>query len=199
MPPIDGIDTVTALKRTGGNRKRYEALLLRFAEQQAKVVEEIRAALTRGEVAAAERAAHSLKGAAANLGAAALAEAAAKAEAAIRSGQDVESAIESLAPSLDGAVKAICAALATDVPANGTGPTSADPATVVEPLSRLKRLLENDDGEAAEFILYVRSNLSGVLTATEIDTLAGLVGDFDFEAALKCVAGIAARLSVNLE
>jgi len=41
--------------------------------------------------------------------------------------------------------------------------------------------------------------LSGVLTGAEIESLIGLVGNFDFEAALKCLAGIAARLSLNLE
>ena len=35
MPLIDGIDTRSALKRTGGNRKRYEALLQKFADSQA--------------------------------------------------------------------------------------------------------------------------------------------------------------------
>ncbi len=199
MPLIDGIDTRSALKRTGGNRKRYEALLQKFADSQRGTVDQIRAALSGGDVAAAERAAHSLKGAAGNLGAAALAEAAATAETAIKSGQDVETAIESLGQCLDRAVKAIRAALPAAVSTNGTGQATADPVAVAASLSRLKKLLENDDGEAAEFILDARPNLSGMLTETEIDTLAGLVGDFDFEAALKCLAAIATRLALNLE
>jgi hypothetical protein len=40
--------------------------------------------------------------------------------------------------------------------------------------------------------------LSGVLTGTEIETLSELVGDFNFEAALKCLSGIADRLSLRL-
>ena len=101
--------------------------------------------------------------------------------------------------SLDRAVKAIRAALPAAASTNGAGQASADPATVAASLSRLKKLLENDDGEAAEFILDARPNLSGMLTGAEIDTLAGLVGDFDFEAALKCLAAIATRLALNLE
>jgi hypothetical protein len=38
-----------------------------------------------------------------------------------------------------------------------------------------------------------------VLTPAEIKTLTERVGNFDFEAALKCLSGIASRLSLNLE
>jgi hypothetical protein len=38
-----------------------------------------------------------------------------------------------------------------------------------------------------------------VLTESEINTLTGLVGDFDFEAALRSLANISARLSLKLE
>jgi two-component system sensor histidine kinase/response regulator len=81
----------------------------------------------------------------------------------------------------------------------GAGEASADPAIVAESLARLKQLLINDDGAAAEFIFDARPSLSKVLTRPEIGTLTGLVGNFDFEAALKCLSGIAARLSLNLE
>ena len=79
---IPGIDVRAGLKRTGGNRKRYEALLRKFAEQQAGTIDAMRAALAIGDAATAERAAHSLKGAAGTLGAVALSEAAAIAESA---------------------------------------------------------------------------------------------------------------------
>ena len=65
---IDGIDIKSALKRTGGNRQRYERLLRQFAQQQAATVKDIRTALSMGDAATAERAAHSLKGAAGTLG-----------------------------------------------------------------------------------------------------------------------------------
>jgi hypothetical protein len=63
----------------------------------------------------------------------------------------------------------------------------------------LKRLLKNDDGSAAEYIFDARPSLSKVLTRPEISALTGLVGNFEFEAALTCLSGIAARLSLNLE
>ena len=84
--PFPGIDVRAGLKRTGGNLRRYEILLRKFAEQQSGTVAAMRSALSAGDAATAERAAHSLKGAAGTLGANALAEAAAKAETAIKSG-----------------------------------------------------------------------------------------------------------------
>ena len=94
--PLTASTSNPALKRTGGNRQRYESLLRRFAAQQATTVEDIRKALSMGDAATAERAAHSLKGAAGTLGAIALSEAAAKAETAIRMGQGIDAALTSL-------------------------------------------------------------------------------------------------------
>jgi two-component system sensor histidine kinase/response regulator len=108
---IAGIDTDSGLKRLRGKRERYESLLWKFAARQAGTVEAIRAALAGGDVATAERDAHSLKGAAATLGADLLAEEAAKAEAAIKSGHAVEEALLSLSRALDGVVTAIRTAL----------------------------------------------------------------------------------------
>jgi hypothetical protein len=70
---------------------------------------------------------------------------------------------------------------------------------VAQPLSRLKKLLEQDDGDAADFILEAQPNLSKVLTAGEIGTLIGQVGNFAYADALQTLSSIAARLSLKLE
>jgi two-component system sensor histidine kinase/response regulator len=194
---IHGIDVRSGLRRTGGNRSRYVTLLRKFAEQQADTVATIQAALSGGDAAAAERAAHSLKGAAATLGANALSEAAARAETAIKNNEGVNEAVRLLGLALAASLDDLRSALPEDRAGNGRAP--GDPASVQEPLIRLKRLLETDDGEAADFILDARPHLSGVLTPAEIKTLADRVGNFDFDAALKCLSGIASRLSLNLE
>ena len=199
---ITGIDTKSALRRTGGNRRRYESLLRKFAEPSAGAVEDIRAALAAGDTSTAARAAHSMKGAAANLGAAGLAEVAAKAETAVTTGQGIEAALGALAISFESVAGAINSALPLELSvtaAAGPAPDPADLATVVEPLSRLKVLLKNDDGDAADYILEVSPRLSKVLTAAEINTLTGLVGNFNFEAALVSLSTIADRLSLRLE
>jgi len=196
---IDGIDTKAALRRTGGNRLRYESLLSRFADSQAGAVDEIRAALATRDIPTAERTAHSLKGSAGNLGATALADVAANAEAAVRSGSGIDTSLDLLKLSLGAVVRAIRQALPSEPPIHGDGELSADPALVSQPLSRLKMLLKNDDGAAADFILESGPNLSKVLTRSEIGDLTQYIGNFDFEAALKCLSSITARLSLNLE
>ena len=103
---ITGVDTSTGLKRLGGKRERYEALLRKFAEKQAGTVIAVRHALEAGDLSAAEREVHSLKGAAAALGAVALSEAASDVEAALKAGTDVDETLQSLASALDAIVKA---------------------------------------------------------------------------------------------
>ena len=194
---IAGVDTQSALRRTGGNPKRYEMLLRKFAESAN--VEEIREAHASGDTATAARAAHSLKGAAANLGATAVANAAAEVETAIKAGQSVQPVLDALAAKLRTVVQAIRSALPSEQVTDSARAATADPASVVAPLRRLTKLLSNDDGEAADFILDAQPDLAKVLTGSEITALQAFVGNYDFNGALKCVSEIAGRLGLQLE
>ena len=195
---IAGIDVTSALKRTGGNRKRYETLLRRFAQQQAKAVETIRESLSSGDAATAERAAHSLKGAAGTLGATAVSEAAAMAEAAIRTSHGIDPALLSLSNDLAKSVRAIRAVLSEEEPLNRGDAAPTDLKAVTESLTRLKKLLESDDAEASDFIVEVSPHLSGVLNNTEIANLNELISEFNFAAALRCLSEINSRLKITL-
>jgi signal transduction histidine kinase/DNA-binding response OmpR family regulator/HPt (histidine-containing phosphotransfer) domain-containing protein len=196
---IPGIDTQTAVKRTGGNRQRYVSLLRRFADSQVGAVGEIRAALNAQDSATAQRIAHSLKGAAANLGANALAIAAGNTEVAIKTQSEVEPALVEMERTLFASVAAIQKTLPSAEKVEPTMSGNGDPAIVLQPLSHLKKLLEADDSEAAEFILEAEGSFSAVLSRTEIETLTRMVSDFDYESALRAVSGIADRLSLKLE
>jgi HPt (histidine-containing phosphotransfer) domain-containing protein len=162
-------------------------------------VGEIRAALKAQDFVTAQRIAHSLKGAAANLGANALASAAGNAEVAIKTQSDVEPAVGEMEQTLCAAVAAIQKAFPSAEKVGSTPSGNGDPSVVLQPLSRLKKLLEADDSEAAEFIVEAQDTLSAVLSRTEIETLTRMVGDFDYESALRAVSGIADRLSLKLE
>jgi len=196
---IPGIDTQTALKRTGGNRERYVSLLRRFADSQVGAVGEIRAALKAQNSATAQRIAHSLKGAAANLGANPLATAAGSVEVAIKTQGEVEPALVEMERTLLAAVGAIQETLPSAEKAESTLSGNGDPSVVLQPLSRLKMLLEADDSEAAEFILEAQDSFSAVLSRTEVETLTRMVSDFDYDSALRAVSGIADRLSLQLD
>jgi len=196
---VPGIDTATALTRTGGNRNRYETLLQRFADSQSHALDDIRAALAGNDAPTARRLAHSLKGAAANLGASHLAEVAADAETAINSNQYIVPALESLSRSLDKTIVAIRTALPANSAPASTPSSNADPSTIVRPLSQLKKLLEADDGDASDFLLEARSVFSRVLTSAEIDLLSAHIGSFAYSDALRSVSEIASRLCLRLE
>ncbi len=196
---IPGVDVRAGLKRTGGNRQRYQSLLRKFADQQATSLDDMRAALAAGDLGSAERAAHSLKGAAGTLGAVALSEAASAAETAIREGAGIEQAVSALERTATPVLRGIRAAFPADQGGNGSRAPASDPVLVREPLLRLKRLLENDDGEAADFIVEATPRLAAVLTPGEIKMLSDRVGRFDFDAALACLSDIASRLALNLD
>ena len=196
---IPEIDTQSALKRTGGNLQRYVSLLRKFADSQVSAVGEIRAALNAQDFSTAQRTAHSLKGAAANLGANALATAASSAEVAIKTQSEVETTLVEMERTLFAAVAAIQKTLPSAEKVELTPSGNGDPSAVLQPLSRLKKLLQTDDGEAAEFIVEAQGSFSAVLTRTEIETLTRMVSDFDYESALEAVHGIADRCSLKLE
>ena len=195
---VDGIDVSAGLRYTGGNPARYRALLSKFAEGQGDAVNAIRQALSRGDAATAERTAHSLKGAAATLGAAAVSAAAGAAESVIRTGKKAEPQLSALSLALAPVVDGLRSALPKAARAT-SAPTQRRPADVLAPLAQLKTLLENDDGEAADFIIDVSPQLSGVLTEDEVSALSDHVSKFDFEAALRALSGVASRLSLDLE
>jgi signal transduction histidine kinase/DNA-binding response OmpR family regulator/HPt (histidine-containing phosphotransfer) domain-containing protein len=193
---VPGVDTITALKRTGGNRKRYESLLGRFADSESNTISQVRAAIAANDSATARRLVHSLKGASANLGASGVAELAQKAEAALVSNELADSALDALSDSLN----AVSAAIRSALPSESTAtPANGDPSTAARDLAQLKKLLEADDGEASDFILDARPHLLQVLTATETDTLIGHVSNFAYADALQCISNITARLSLTLE
>ncbi len=194
---MEGVDTQSALRRTGGNPKRYEMLLRKFADSAN--VEEIRVAQAGGDAATAARAAHSLKGAAANLGATAVASAAAELETAIKAGETAQPLLDTLATKLRTVVKAIRSALPNEQVSESARASAADPASVAAPLRKLTKLLSNDDGDAADFILEAQPDFAKVLTISEITSLQAFVGNYDFVGALKCVSQIAGRLGLQLE
>jgi PAS domain S-box-containing protein len=83
LPSIDGLDAKDGLNRVAGNRKLYLKLLRQFVERQGPAVAQISEAMAKGDIALAERLAHTVKGVAGNLGARPIQEVAGKLEKAI--------------------------------------------------------------------------------------------------------------------
>ncbi|MGE0387131.1 MAG: PAS domain S-box protein [Gammaproteobacteria bacterium] len=109
-----GIDLVAALRRMNGKTALYMKTLRGFLEQHAGAAGEIRAALDRGDAAAAARLAHTLKGVLGYVGSASCQGLAGELEAALRAG---DPAAQELLRRFDDDLQALCAALAPAVSA----------------------------------------------------------------------------------
>jgi two-component system, sensor histidine kinase and response regulator len=171
LPRIDGIDIRSGMARTGGKRDQYMKLLSGFAGRHDGDADAIAAALTAGDHALAQRVAHTLKGVAGTIGAGDLAEAAASVEAGLRDSLDVASALATLTKKLTAVIGGIHAVDPGD-PARPATAAAGSPSVGIEGLRALKKLLDQDDGEAADLMVEVAPALSGLLTGEELKTLS---------------------------
>jgi len=156
LPYIEGLDMKDGLMRVAGNRKLYLKLLRQFAEQEGPAVGQISTALAQGDVALAERRAHTLKGVAGNIGAKPVQSAAGALEKLIRERAakgELEAANGRLAAVLDPLVAQMTKALgaATPVSTASAMPTPVNPAQVREAAAQLAKLLAEFDPGAVEF------------------------------------------------
>ena len=85
---IPGLDARRGLRVCGGNAKLYRTILARFLESNGSLMAQMHEAIANGDIAGAERLAHTLKGVAGNIGARAIQQLA----------SDVESSLKTYAP-----------------------------------------------------------------------------------------------------
>jgi two-component system, sensor histidine kinase and response regulator len=107
---IPGLDAGRGLAQASGKPRLYKQLLAMFVRQQARAASRIHDALGTGEVAKAERLAHTLKGVAASVGADEVAQLAGELEASLRSYEPpvmVQQRLASLERPLDRLVTAL--------------------------------------------------------------------------------------------
>jgi two-component system sensor histidine kinase/response regulator len=158
LPAIACLDTHDGLTRVAGNRKLYLKLLRQFIEQQGPAVEQVTAALAQGDVALAERLAHTLKGVAGNIGAKAVQGAAGGLEKLIRAkaaAAEVDAAKQQVAAVLDPLLAQMQAALgspASDASALTATLATVNPAQSREAAAKLIKFLSEFDPGAADFV-----------------------------------------------
>jgi two-component system sensor histidine kinase/response regulator len=157
LPVVAGLDTKDGLSRVAGNQKLYRKLLVQFAEQQGPAITQISDALSKNDVALAERLAHTLKGVAGNIGAKPVQTAAGALEKLIRNhakSDDLTSAKQQLAAALDPLVAQLSATLkpAADAQPSAAPPAAVDPALSRDAAAQLVKLLSESDPGAVDFI-----------------------------------------------
>ena len=189
LPSIAGLDTKDGLSRVGGNRKLYLKLLGQFIEQQGPAVEQITDALAKGDIALAERLAHSLKGVSGNIGATRVQSTAGVLERLIHDRADaksVDAATQQVAAWLAPLVTELRGALnltAARSPEPSTTTALATPAQSRAAAVRLTALLSELDPGAVDFLETNQADLRTLFADGTWREFEALVQGYAFEEA----------------
>ncbi|TWA58523.1 signal transduction histidine kinase [Azospirillum baldaniorum] len=184
---VPGLDTVTGLSRVLGKKRLYLDLLRKFAAGQRDVVTAIRGALDSGDLAAAERYAHTLKGTAGNIGAHPVQDAATDLEAVIRDARprpEIDTRLAALEPPLGALLAHLEAAL---TPMGAAAPSAAQPTLVdadalLAVYGQLRQLLLDSDPDAEE-ALAADADLLRAAFPDRFEAIADQIRNFDFDEA----------------
>ncbi|MCM5677975.1 response regulator [Schlegelella sp. S2-27] len=182
---IDGLDAMVGLRRVMGRVPLYLQMLRRFAAGQADLPQQIRRLWAAGDLDAAQRAAHTLKGLAGNVGATGLQQRAQTLEAALHAQGDaaaVDSALAALEPQLSALVSALQRALPPEH-ASSEVAAAVDPDRLQLVCARLEKLLSASDADAAD-LLEGEAPLLRAAMPGHFSRIEQAVRDFDFDQAL---------------
>jgi two-component system sensor histidine kinase/response regulator len=184
LPEVGGLDTAGGLLRVAGNRKLYLKLLRQFADQQTDAAEQARRMLAAGDVDAAERLAHTLKGVAGNIGAVVVQNAAAELEKAIRERGDAES-IERLRTRVGEALGPLAERLKTALSGasahtHAGHQQTADPARIKAAAEEMLKYLFDFDSAAVECLETNRNLLRSLFVPEEFVNFEKNVESFAF-------------------
>jgi two-component system sensor histidine kinase/response regulator len=194
---IAGLDVGAGLRRVLGKTTMYLSLLRRFAAGQKDAAGDILAALDRGELAEAQRRAHTVKGLAGTLGAAALQVAAADLERAIKESApraQVDERLQDFSLSL--------AALLTELEAKLPPEDAAAPVQAVDrqalavACSQLAKLLAEDDA-AALHLFSLHEPLLEAAFPEEFHAIRNAVRSFDFATAKTALNQACRRIDIK--
>lgn len=187
LPPIDGLDMELGLRRVLGKQELYISMLHKYLASQANTSEIIHDALSSGDLASAERAAHSAKAVSGNIGATQLQAMADELETLIRDQAAVASIEKKLKPfatEQHALVQAIRDALPQVQASGKTGTAAVNDPAIPGILKRLAELLADDDSEASEFLETHFELLRSALGGEEFSLLERAIRQFDYEAGL---------------
>ncbi|MGB1110340.1 MAG: response regulator [Gammaproteobacteria bacterium] len=191
LPRLPGIDTAAGLDRVGGNSEQYRKLLSKFANSQSGAVQRIRQALERGDRESAQMEAHTLSGVAGNIGANMLKQAARNLELSLRAGDDPQALVQAAEAAL-GHVLDSLQSLEAEPTVSQTDTrmvAELDPMAMRSRLHDLKVLLEDDDSESRDCLENILERFPGSPFDQDLQRIANLIEDYDFEAALRVLNG----------
>lgn len=188
---LPGIDVQAGLVTCSGKQALYERLLRRFQSSYGDFIAQFQAIDGQDDPTAERRAAHSLRGAAANIGAAALAGAAAALEEGCRIQAPAERIAELLGDvqtELTPVQNGLASFLASTEAESVAG--AADPGQAAALMRQLRELLMRSDTRAGELVGRLCSLYRGQDELAALRELATAIEDFDYDLALERLGGI---------
>ncbi len=197
---VAGLDTAAGLRRVLGKQPLYLSMLRKFVAGHPAGLQPVEDALRAGDLATAERLAHTLRGTAGNIGATALQAEMVQVEAGLRRRVPLEEGLALLARPralLEGLLAQLRAQLPSEAaPPPAAPPAGMDVAEVSRLCQRLAALLADDDSEAADLLSEHGQTLRAAL-GNGYPPLAVAVGGFDFEAGLAALKSAASQAGVR--
>ncbi|HET7844965.1 MAG TPA: response regulator, partial [Xanthomonadales bacterium] len=180
LPALPGIDARIGLATVQGNVALLRRLLARFAVENTQFGDTVRAALAQGDVAGAQRAAHTLKATAGSVGALVVQQAAASLEAACVPGGAPDRMEADLARVV-AALATVLAGLAALPDAVATAAVGGDVGAL---LAKLRELVAGCDAEAGEVLAQLRAQARGSALGAALEPVAHDLDLYLFDEAL---------------
>lgn len=198
FPLIHGLDPKAGLRRVAYNAALYRKLLLQFRREQGATAVHIRVALAEADLETAIRAAHNLKGVAANLGALQVSGQASELEKRLRGQalQDLEGPLGLLERTLERLCQELAVLEVEQAPVKKDA-TPVDRAALGEEVDAIRPLLESDLEQA----MALAEGLAARYGGSEFDELLRKLQDalamFDTDAAREHLEGIKERVETH--
>jgi polar amino acid transport system substrate-binding protein len=203
IPDLPGFDIESSIARVAGKKALYIDLLKRFYESQANTAIDVKQAIQSNDLQLAERLAHTAKGVAGNIGALELHKASEALEAAIKN-RDVENTEKFLTAFTD-ELRKVIKLLESVLPSKTPSLTDArmlnpvDPEVLRRLLSKLHKLLADDDSEAVDYLDEIWGELTETLDKSSLSQLKNKVDRFAFDEAIDILQQILTASNITLE
>ncbi|MBF0133013.1 MAG: response regulator [Magnetococcales bacterium] len=207
FPEIVGIDVPVGVRRTGGYFNHYQKLLTMFCANQGNAGERIRQALKSGDMGAAQRHAHTLKGVSATIGADGLHEKAKLLELALKNNHE-KRLIEEEIVKVEMVLEAICTAIHRSLPGivpsdairEDSGAKGGEDQEKRDALLRdaYQKLTQFDSSVEETFSTLLAMNLSHDVFVV-LKEISSKIERYDFEDAATDLRRCAQQFGIDLE
>lgn len=191
LSQIQGLNTALGLRRVLGKTEQYISLLRKFVLGQRDFTDTVRSLLTRGDIATAERLAHTLKGVAGNIGATAVQQSAAELEHLLREDQAAEASLLET----DTLLQALLAAIDNALPMEEMVAVAVDRVKLEQICRQLHALMLDNDPDALECFTANKAMLQSAFAIADMETA---LNDFEFEVAESLLQSASARAGITL-